>query len=67
MDMLTVDLTDFPECQVGSEVTLWGEGLPVEEIAYQAGTIPYTLMCRVAARVPMIEVQTSYDARQNRL
>ncbi len=67
MDMLTVDLTDFPEIGVGSEVTLWGEGLPVEVIAHQAGTISYTLLCRVAARVPMIEVQTSYDARQNRL
>lgn len=67
MDMLTVDLTDCPQSQVGSEVTLWGEGLPVEEIAHQAGTIPYTLLCRVAARVPVIEVQASDDARQNRL
>ncbi|MFN3919313.1 MAG: alanine racemase [Methylohalobius sp.] len=67
MDMLHVDLTDFPQAQVGSEVTLWGEGLPVEEVARQAGTIPYTLLCRVAARVPRIELQTHHEARQNRV
>ena len=56
MDMLHVDLTDFPELKVGTEVTLWGEGLPVEEVARWAGTIPYTLLCRVAPRVPVIEL-----------
>jgi len=32
-------------------VVLWGEGLPVERIAQAAGTIPYTLLCGVTARV----------------
>ncbi|WP_022949384.1 alanine racemase [Methylohalobius crimeensis] len=67
MDVLSVDITDFPQVGVGSEATLWGEGLPVEVIAQKAETIPYTLMCRVAARVPMIEVQANYGARENRL
>jgi len=55
MDMITVDLTDCPEAQVGDSVTLWGEGLPVEEIAQYADTIPYVLLCNVTPRVKRIE------------
>ncbi|WP_405239485.1 alanine racemase [Lentisalinibacter orientalis] len=51
MDMITVDLSDLPEAVVGDEVTLWGRGLPVEEVARYAGTIPYELVCRVTERV----------------
>jgi alanine racemase len=32
-------------------VTLWGEGVPVEEIAGHAGAIPYELTCGVSPRV----------------
>jgi alanine racemase len=51
MDMLTVDLSDVPQAGVGSEVVLWGEGLPVDEVAAAAGTIGYELLCAVAPRV----------------
>ena len=54
MDMITVDLTDCPEAAVGDEVTLWGEGLPVEEIARHADTIPYVLLCNVTPRVKRV-------------
>lgn len=54
MDMLILDLRGLPEARVGSRVTLWGEGLPVERIARQAGTIPYELVCAVTARVPLL-------------
>ena len=33
MDMITVDLTEVPEARVGSPVVLWGEGLPVDDVA----------------------------------
>ncbi len=56
MDMLTVDLTGIPDARIGSPVTLWGAGLPVDEVASAAGTISYELLCAVAARVPMTEV-----------
>jgi alanine racemase len=56
MDMLCVDLTDMPEAQTGSPVVLWGEGLPVEEVAHAAGTISYELLCALAARVPVEEI-----------
>jgi len=55
MDMLTVDLRSQPEARVGDPVVLWGEGLPVEEIAEHAGTIPYELLCRVMPRVKVVE------------
>lgn len=56
MDMLTVDLSAVPGARVGSEVTLWGPGLPVDEVAARAGTVGYELLCAVAPRVPFIEV-----------
>ena len=55
MDMLYADLSDIPEADVGSPVVLWGEGLPVEDVASAANTISYELMCALAARVPVIE------------
>ncbi|MES3040270.1 MAG: alanine racemase [Pseudomonadota bacterium] len=50
MDMITVDLGVVP-AQVGDEVVLWGEGLPVDEVAQAAGTISYELFCRLTPRV----------------
>lgn len=47
MDMLTVDLTDLPHAGVGSEVELWGDTVSVNEVAAQAGTISYELLCNV--------------------
>lgn len=54
MDMLTVDLTDVPQAAVGSPVVLWGEGLPVDEVASAAATVGYELLCAVAPRVPFV-------------
>lgn len=56
MDMLAVDLTDIPEAGTGSQVVLWGEGLPADEVASAAGTISYELFCALAARVPVAVV-----------
>ncbi len=55
MDMITVDLHGAPEAQIGDPVTLWGDGLPVEEIAKAAATIPYTLICGITQRVQIVE------------
>lgn len=54
MDMLSVDLSSIPEAKPGSKVVLWGEGLPVDEVAKAAGTISYELLCALAARVPVV-------------
>lgn len=51
MDMITLDLSDNPDAAVGDDVILWGPGLPVEDIAQLAATIPYELLCGVTQRV----------------
>jgi alanine racemase len=51
MDLITVDLRPYPQAKHGDTVTLWGEGLPADEIAAAAGTIAYQLFCGVAQRV----------------
>jgi alanine racemase len=55
MDMITVDLGTQPNAKPGDPVTLWGDGLAVEEIALCADTIPYTLVCGVTQRVQIVE------------
>ena len=55
MDMITVDLETQPNAKPGDPVTLWGDGLAVEEIALCADTIPYTLVCGVTQRVQIVE------------
>lgn len=55
MDMLAVSLAGHDEARIGDPVTLWGAGLPVEEVAAAAGTIAYDLMCRPAPRVRRLE------------
>ena len=59
MDMLTVDLSPFPEAGVGSTVTVWGQSaqgavLGIDEVAQAAGTVGYELMCALAQRVPVL-------------
>jgi alanine racemase len=55
MDTLCVDLSEIPQAHVGTPVTLWGEGLPVEEVATAAGTVSYELFTKLNSRVPVIE------------
>ncbi len=55
MDMMTVDLTDVPQVDVGAEAELWGHRVPVDEVAEGCGTIGYELLCALARRVPVTE------------
>lgn len=50
MDMIAVDLGQGAIDQVGDVVTLWGDELPVEEVAPWADAIPYELVCGVMNR-----------------
>ena len=56
MDMITIDVSDIEGVYPGQAVTLWGEGLCIEEVAEWAGTIPYELMCKVTPRIPRVIV-----------
>lgn len=53
MDMICVDLGCASDDNVGDIATLWGKGLPVEEVAQYATTIPYELLCNITRRVHM--------------
>ena len=59
MDMLSVDLSGLPEAGQGSTVTLWGRAAngavqSIDEVAAQAGTLAYELLCALAPRVPVV-------------
>jgi len=56
MDMLCVNLGYKSDCQIGDTVLLWGDDLPVEHIAKDAGTIAYELLCQVSTRVKFNEI-----------
>jgi alanine racemase len=58
MDMITVDITSMPDAQIGSEVVMWGRAsngavLSIDDVAVQAKTVGYELMCALAPRVPV--------------
>jgi alanine racemase len=57
MDLMTVDLTEVPEATIGSPVVLWGEGLPVDDVAAAASTVGYHLLTSVSARVPFVTTE----------
>ncbi|QTS84081.1 alanine racemase [Coxiella endosymbiont of Amblyomma nuttalli] len=57
MDMIAIDLRSQPNVQIGDEVILWGNGLPIERIAQKAHTISYELLCNITHRVHFIEVE----------
>lgn len=52
MDMLTVDLSTCAQAQVGDAVELWGQHLPINQVAKAAQSIAYELLTKVTARVP---------------
>lgn len=62
MDMLACDLSGLPQAGIGSPVTLWGEGMPADEVATAAGTVSYELFCALAPRVPVIELASSQES-----
>jgi len=58
MDMTMVDITNIPNVQVGSTVVeLFGENIPVTEVAKNCNTIPYEILTTINQRVPRIYLQ----------
>ncbi|WP_146096480.1 alanine racemase, partial [Xanthomonas arboricola] len=51
MDMLTVDLTEHPQADIGSSVQLWGDTPRVSPLATQCNVSAYQLLCGLK-RVP---------------
>ncbi len=54
MDQLCVDVTGVEGVCRGDRVTIFGPGLPIEEVAAQAQTIHYEILCGITKRVPRI-------------
>ncbi len=50
MDSFAVRLDNMPDARVGTPVKLFGEGLPVDELAAAAGTIPYEIFTSLNPR-----------------
>ena len=54
MDMVMIDVTGIPGVKQGDEVIIFGNQLPVQQVAHWAGTIPYELMTGVSQRVKRV-------------
>ena len=54
MDLVTIDVTDIPNAQLGDEVILLGDGIKADELASRTDTISYEVLCRISPRVPRI-------------
>lgn len=55
MDMIAVDISGINNVSIGDSVLIWGEDgnskLPLENVAQNANTIPYVLLCQITSRV----------------
>ena len=58
MDLTVVDITHIPNAATGNEVIIIGEQndqrITADDHARWAGTIPYEILCAIAARVPRV-------------
>lgn len=55
MDMMAINISRVPSVKIGDPVLIWGKDdccqLPIEEVAANANTIPYVLLCQITSRV----------------
>ncbi len=58
MDMITVDVSGLMSVTLQDEVTLWGRGLPIEEVAESSGCFAYEMLTGVTARVK-VEIESN--------
>jgi alanine racemase len=56
MDMITIDISNIPYANVGTPIELWGENLPIDDVAFHSKTVGYELMCALAPRVERIVI-----------
>ncbi len=62
MDLLTVDVSDLENVQIGDEVTLWGQELSAAEVARHCQTISYELFTRITSRVQRVYINEAVPA-----
>ena len=61
MDQFCCDVTDIEEVSEGDTVILFGKDLPVEEVAKNAQTINYEIVCGLSKRVPRIYIKDNKE------
>lgn len=57
MDMCMIDLSEYPQSEVGDEVEIFGKNNPLESMAQYAETIPYEIVCAISKRVPRVYLE----------
>jgi alanine racemase len=61
MDLTTIDISNCPELKSGDAVTLLGSdggvSIDAQQIARIAGTISYSVLCGISARVKRVYVE----------
>jgi alanine racemase len=61
MNIVLVDVTDVPEVRTGDVATLIGrdgsDGVSVEELGENAGTINYEILARLSPSLPRLVVE----------
>ena len=54
MDACMIDVTDVADVKVGDRVEIFGENIPVDDLAEVLGTIPYEVLTSVSQRVKRV-------------
>ena len=54
MDQMMVDVTDIPDVKFENELVLLGEGYTADDMAQDAGTIGYEIVCDISKRVTKV-------------
>jgi alanine racemase len=71
MDQMMVDVTDAPEAEIGSVVTLIGkdgnEVITADDVAGLCGTIGYEIVCGISKRVPRMFLENGLLVHEDRL
>ncbi len=57
MDMTMIDITDLVGLSEGDDVIVFGKGLPVQQVAHWANTIPYEILTSISQRVKRVYFQ----------
>ena len=71
MDQMRIDVTDAPEAEIGSVVTLIGtdgaETITADDVAGICGTIGYEIVCGISKRVPRMFLEDGRLVHEDRL
>lgn len=57
MDMTMIDITNIPDAEEGDEVIVFGDALPVQQLAQWGNTIPYEVLSTISRRVKRVYYQ----------